>query len=197
MIASSSSVMGARAPGKMLHAAAKPDGLAKVREIGSRRNGASLKIGLVVGLCVTALGWGLLLCYPLMLLGAAASADPAMARDFALHAVRIGENLIMTGLAITVLIALDRQARPDRPTMESRAPLAPIAVPPPHLREVGSRSGLQKQPAALHNRDTVVSEGQLAGRDYQVMKDGTVSMDTLLGRRRFRTLQDARAFVGA
>ena len=47
------------------------------------------------------------------------------------------------------------------------------------------------------DRPTLVGHGVLAGRDYAEYSDGSVEIETMLGRRRFVTLDTARTFVGA
>jgi hypothetical protein len=42
----------------------------------------------------------------------------------------------------------------------------------------------------------VVSEGRIKGRAYLLYGDGSVEVETLLGRRRFPSLAEAREFVG-
>ena len=42
-----------------------------------------------------------------------------------------------------------------------------------------------------------VTAGKLAGRDYLAHPDGTIEIDTLVGRRRFVSIEAAREFVGA
>lgn len=78
----------------------------------------------------------------------------------------------------------------------------------PQFRTSVSFTALAEQPSArpADNLDRhfghlpepdacVVSVGNMTGRKYQVMSDGSVLIDTLLGPRRFETLLDAQEFV--
>ncbi len=58
----------------------------------------------------------------------------------------------------------------------------------------------RQQPAAVAQAETPrkpVIGGKLAGREYLVHADGSLEIDTLVGRRRFVSLEAAREFVGA
>lgn len=42
----------------------------------------------------------------------------------------------------------------------------------------------------------VVARGQVDDRGFLILADGTLIIETLLGQRRFRTIADAREFIG-
>ena len=52
-------------------------------------------------------------------------------------------------------------------------------------------------PPPLPAPPKAVIGGQLAGREYLEYHDGSIEIDTLVGRRRFISIDAAREFVGA
>jgi len=83
-------------------------------------------------------------------------------------------------------VAQPRPAEPSEP--------APVAAPAP-------RPSFHPAPAAPANFDppraALIEEGEIAGHVYRVLADLTVEIDTLLGVRRFDSMEAARRFVGA
>ncbi|MBS0238423.1 MAG: hypothetical protein JSR89_08385 [Proteobacteria bacterium] len=59
----------------------------------------------------------------------------------------------------------------------------------------GERSGVSMPPPLPEPRKPVVG-GKLAGREFLEYEDGSIEIDTLVGRRRFASLAAAREFVG-
>jgi hypothetical protein len=53
------------------------------------------------------------------------------------------------------------------------------------------------EPARERPAPPCVERGEIAARPYRKFADGSVEIDTLLGARRFATMEDACAFVGA
>ena len=84
------------------------------------------------------------------------------------------------------------QPRPVEPS--EPAPAAPVAASAP-------RPSFHPAPAAPANFDppraALIEEGEIAGHVYRVLADLTVEIDTLLGVRRFDSMEAARRFVGA
>lgn len=151
---------------------------------------ASTRFGALTwaGLGLAAIGWGALLCAPLMAVATGPLPNANEVGDPVWIILRLGENGILSGLALAILGAIrDRpiaafQASLDVPEREDmRAPvLAPLSV-----------SSIEIEPPV------VVAQGDLSGRDYALYSDGSVVVETLLGQRRFQTLQDARQFIGS
>ena len=159
-----------------------------------------------IGLLIATLGWGILICYPLVVSFTIDAAQGQAGRDPGRFIPLIGENAIMTGLAIAVLGALERAlcllskisasgiaARAQAPAARGlhAAPAGPINV----------AQGLptQSEPALMSQRSTsdVVTRGALNGRDYVLFRDGSVVLETLLGPRRFASITEAQEFIGA
>lgn len=84
---------------------------------------------------------------------------------------------LIDGKALSVRIAA-RDAAEQTPTVTQRemAPESPPPLPAPRPPFIG---------------------GKLAGRDYMEFDDGSIEIDTLIGRRRFISIDAAREFVGA
>ena len=156
-----------------------------------------------VGLLIATLGWGFLLTYPL-LAPSVTPAGTAEIRDPVRFILVLGENAIVTGLAIAVLGALERalrllgriasngvqirsQPRPGVTSMPSATHSSPVSSAP------------MQSPMLMPQRSLgdVVTRGALNGRDYTLFRDGSVVVETLLGARRFPSITEAQEFIGA
>ncbi|MDE2361462.1 MAG: hypothetical protein KGM42_02195 [Hyphomicrobiales bacterium] len=82
--------------------------------------------------------------------------------------------------------ALERSAR--RASQAAQAPSAHTAAPAP----APARTDQKK---SLH--DAVVEQGYLGDRPFTLFGDGAVSVETLLGTRRFASFHEAEEFIGA
>ena len=136
---------------------------------------------------VVALGWALLL--------SGNSATEEVLRIFGrasapLNFTLIGQSTILTGFGLAILGALqtgfgtlkqffdsvlERTAQNTRITVE--APPQPSPSPSPSLKKV-------------------VERGTLKDRSYMRFGDGTIEIETLLGLRRFASIQEASEFIG-
>jgi len=88
-----------------------------------------------------------------------------------------------------------------RPAAESRVARA-VAAPAPAMQPPALPQAAQSKPSsALQGLPTdgsmiVVARGQVDDRCFLVLADGSVVIETLLGQRRFKSLPDARDFIG-
>ena len=163
-----------------------------------------------VGLLVAASGWAVLLFGGRL---AAYFADAAPASALWVPEVDRGglaNALLLTGFGLAVLAALQRgfgalnrffdavlgnlappQPRPDRATAEFEAAMA-HPVPPPIRRP----EPLRKPPEPLRKppRPPVRPPGVA---NYTVRDDGTAEVETLLGVRRFTSMEEVEEFIGA
>lgn len=112
-----------------------------------------------------------------------------------------GQAAVLSGFGIAILSAIMRgvhsletlatelavaRARPQNaPSVES--------APAPALQ---SGAATRTPAPSSQNASDIVSRGEISGREYVLFADGTVGVETLIGRRRFRTLSDARQFIG-
>lgn len=154
------------------------------------------------GLLISTLGWGFILCYPLILPFVPESAHPTGPSDAVRFIPILGQNAVTTGLAIAVLGALEKTldllgkmaGNASQPRAQQRSNL-PIATGP-----AGSFSpGFAQTPMLMPQRapSEVVTRGALNGRDYVLFRDGSVVVETLLGPRRFGSITEAQEFIGA
>jgi hypothetical protein len=158
-----------------------------------------------IGLLITTLGWGFLLSYPLIVSFLTPADAGGMPHDPARFIPLIGNNAVITGLAIAILGALDKGIRllskiaangvqprqPSRPRPVSASQGGQINAPTPQATHA--------EPMLMGNRapNEVVTRGALNGRDYVLFRDGSVVVETLLGPRRFTSITDAQEFIGA
>jgi hypothetical protein len=155
------------------------------------------------GLLLATLGWGFVLVYPLIVPLMPNGGLAGMMRDPARFIPLIGENAIVTGLAIALLGALGKALRllTRMTDNASQARPQPRAGGPPLHASPGQP--LVAQPhvtpmlAPQNNANEVVTRGALNGRDYVLFRDGSVVVETLLGPRRFTSITEAQEFIGA
>jgi len=161
-----------------------------------------------LGLVILIAGWGMLLFKPFI----AGAAFPE-ARTVATLVARIGEGAVILGVVLALLALLlssigprktaeqsARTARRERelPTLAvaPEAPAAPAADPrsiedlplPPTLSQPAAAAGAAPM--------MVIARGNVEERLFLVLADGSVVIETLLGQRRFRSVADARDFIG-
>jgi hypothetical protein len=134
-----------------------------------------------LGLLVAALGWIFPWLAPLRGdRGAEALAGGIAA---ALSAGSVPQNMILTGFGIAILGALQTGfGALDR-----------------FFAAILERSGRASSAAdtLAQKDDDVVERGRIGGRGFVRYADGSVEVETLLGVRRFDSLEDARGFVGS
>jgi hypothetical protein len=139
------------------------------------------------GLLISTLGWGLLLSYPLLASHGVTSPDGHETGDPARLMLVLGENAIVTGLAIAFLGAMEKVigllARQSTAQTKSNGSARASALAAPQL--------MTPRPT-----NEVVTKGALGGRDYVLFRDGSVVVETLLGPRRFLSLTEAQQFIG-
>jgi hypothetical protein len=174
------------------------------------------------GLLITTLGWGFILSYPLILPFVPDAGHAAGPSDSVRFVPILGENAVMTGLAIAVLGALEKmlellgkiagnsasaarsQARASTQlaassntstasAMSSAMSLAAAPTSAPVSPGIGQTPMLMPQ----RTPSEVVTRGALNGRDYVLFRDGSVVVETLLGPRRFGSITEAQEFIGA
>src|SRR6185312_10085411 len=108
-----------------------------------------------------------------------------------LMALTVAQSILIAAVAMKLLPLIERQNItvriasffPNRqmPLLEHRE--MPQEQPPP-------------LPRALPPKQPVIG-GKLAGREFLEFGDGSIEIDTLVGRRRFVSVDAAREFVGA
>lgn len=132
-----------------------------------------------IGLMITALGWTLLLSLPqLTELFASFSVRPGVYNNMP----TIAECTILTGLGLAILGALQAGFGALNNFFESVLERAGKARAKPS----GARSAQPKK---------IVERGWVKDRAYILYMDGSVEVETLLGRRIFSSLHDAQEFI--
>jgi len=160
-----------------------------------------------IGLLITTLGWGFLLSYPLIVSFLPAAGPGEAQHDPARFIPLIGNNAVITGMAIAILGALEKGIRllskiaangvqPRQPSRPARA--APNGQGGAQINAPSSQV-VHAEPMLMGNRtpNEVVTRGALNGRDYVLFRDGSVVVETLLGPRRFTSITEAQEFIGA
>ena len=107
-----------------------------------------------------------------------------------LMALALAQSILIGAVTMKLLPAIERRTSTIRlGTMASTKPLEPARNKAP-LR-------IDPVPPPLPEVPKPSVGGQLAGRDYLQYHDGSIEIDTLVGRRRFVSIEAAKEFVGS
>jgi prepilin-type processing-associated H-X9-DG protein len=134
-----------------------------------------------IGLMIVALGWTLLFSSP-QLADFLASVSGRTGSTAALDAAGIAQCTILSGFGIAILGALQTGFGVTRGYLEA----ALTRTSPPPTKVVGSSAARQKK---------IAERGWVKDRAYVLFVDGSVEVETMLGRRLFASLQDAQEFI--
>jgi hypothetical protein len=177
-----------------------------------------------IGLMILIAGWSVLLVEPFMPMLADGRAGGFAVARLGQSAILTGAALAIVGLLMTIAARhgdapIVRERLPDLPqsaadpderddalaghvhgTDESLAargfaPAAP-ATQPPALPAAPAKPATALQGLPTDGGMIVVARGQVDDRCFLVLADGSVVIETLLGQRRFKSLPDARDFIG-
>jgi prepilin-type processing-associated H-X9-DG protein len=132
-----------------------------------------------VGLMIVALGWALLFSAPQV---AEFLATLSGRGKDALDAVGIAQCTILSGFGIAILGALQTGFGATRGFLE----IALTRTAPPPTKIAGRGAATPKK---------IAERGWVKDRAYVLFVDGSVEVETMLGRRLFASLQDAREFI--
>lgn len=136
-----------------------------------------------IGLGIVGIGWGV------QVAGA-----PLGGASASLSVTGLAQSLILTGFGLAILAALhngfgalNRFFETIAQRSAAAAAKAPPPPPPPApIITVPERS----------DPDRLKGRGRIGERPYLQFADGSVEVETLLGSRRFESLEEARAFIG-
>jgi hypothetical protein len=147
------------------------------------------RTGYQAGITLTAAGWGALIIMPFLSPAGEVGGGGAAV---ALTIVAAGLALVVCGCTTMVLASLHRPGA--TPTMRDpatwREPAFKDPVPPRTARTASP-------PAFMLPTESVVARGKLGDREHTLLADGSVILETRLGRRRFASIAEARSFIGA
>ncbi len=134
-----------------------------------------------IGLMIVALGWSLQLSSP-QLADFLASVTGRAGGTAAFDAAGIAQCTLLSGFGIAILGALQTGFGATRCLLE--ATLTRTAPPP--TKVVGTGSARPRK---------IAERGWVKDRAYVLFVDGSVEVETMLGRRLFSSLQDAQEFL--
>lgn len=146
----------------------------------TRRRGSVAAFSVFTGLGALSLGIFIIGC-------SALRSDSPEIWIHRLMALAIVQSILIAAVSMKILPVLERGRSLTRVTA---APRSAPAVEPPRMSAMPTPPPLPAPPKA-------VVGGQLAGREFLEYEDGSIEIDTLVGRRRFVSLDAAREFVGA
>lgn len=104
--------------------------------------------------------------------------------------------LAITQSALIGIVTMKLLPIIERRRSLSRIKAYALRTPPVESPRHTTPSRSEPTPPPLPPREPVVG-GQLAGRDYLRYDDGSIEIDTLVGRRRFVSIEAAQDFVGS
>jgi hypothetical protein len=143
-----------------------------------------------IGFMVVALGWALLL--------SGASATELLAQYLG-HPIVLAANLatitqatILTGFGLAILGALHTgfgTLKHFFDTVLERTSKSPVKM-------AADAQAPRVEPRSLVEPKSVLERGLFKDRPYTLFGDGSIEIETLLGARRFTSLQDACEFIG-
>lgn len=149
-----------------------------------RRRGSVVAFSVFVGLGALSLGIFIIGC-------SALRADSPEIWIHRLMALAIVQSILIAAVSLRILPVLERGGSLKRVTA---APRRTVAIEPPRMSPMPMPL---PTPPPLPAPPKAVIGGQLAGREFLEYDDGSIEIDTLVGRRRFVSLEAAREFVGA
>jgi hypothetical protein len=171
----------------------------------ARRKARTLQFGKLtwVGLMVVTLGWTLLLSGISLADIIARLSGHASPAAMSINMALVAQCTILTGFGLAILgllqtgfstlnrffdSVLERTAKKqDFDHSPMRAEVAPRAVGPAQT---------YKAAPAVKPRGKIVERGLLKDRAYIRFGDGSIEVETLLGRRSFASLREANEFIG-
>jgi prepilin-type processing-associated H-X9-DG protein len=134
-----------------------------------------------IGLMIVAFGWALLFSAP-QLSELLTIDDSRAGGSTGFNVIAIAECTILSGFGIGILGALQTGFGTTRFFIE--AALTRSALPP--TKVIGQVTARQKK---------IAERGWVKDRAYVLFADGSVEVETMLGRRLFASLQDAQEFI--
>lgn len=149
----------------------------------ARRRGSIAAFSIFAGLAVLSLGIFVIGCSALR------SESPEI-WIHRLMALAIAQSILVAAVLMRLLPIIERHSlvRIGSNAQGTRVIEPPRMAPPLRMDPV---------PPPLPAPPKAVVGGQLAGREFLEYDDGSIEIDTLVGRRRFVSLDAAREFVGA
>lgn len=159
-----------------------------------------------VGFMIVAAGWALLFSAP-QLINFMAQASGRSLGTATIDIRTIAQGAIVTGFGIGILGALQtgfgalnrffeavlersQHARPQSGAPTPANPMVQAATPAP--AQAVTKAIVKPQPS--HPRK-ILERGWVKDRAYVLFTDGSVEVETMLGRRMFPSLQDAQEFI--
>jgi hypothetical protein len=107
-----------------------------------------------------------------------------------LMALTVAQSILISAVAMKLLPLIERRRLSVRIITDARAERAALLDPPVPTQETAATAAPLAPPMP-------VVGGRLAGREFLEHADGTIEIDTLVGRRRFASIASAREFVGS
>lgn len=144
-----------------------------------------------LGIVLLLAGWSWFLLEPLM--------SSAVGGQLLGVLGRLAQSALITGAALTVMGYLLAQSPGFQRAAGARAFEPERVVDPPVAHRPQQTINAAPPPAPAQTPPgtmVVVARGQVDDRGFLVLADGSVVIETLLGQRRFRTIVDARDFIG-
>jgi hypothetical protein len=143
------------------------------------------------GLALAAAGWAVLLA------GDTGAAALGLAPDRA-QTVAVAQTLVLSGIGLALFDALHAGFGAlnrffDAVLQRSVAKAAPPSHAPARPAPQPARAA--PQPATAQSE--IVERGRFDGRAYLRYRDGSVEIETLLGVRRFSSMEEVEEFIGA
>ncbi len=159
-----------------------------------------------IGFMIVAAGWALLFSAPQ--LAGVAHLNGRSAESAALNIPAIAECVILSGFGVGIIGALQSGFGAlnkffEAVLVRSQHPRTPSAAPSASPAQAVARAAAPRQqpaargvakPAPAQPRK-IIERGWVKDRAYVLFGDGSVEVETMLGRRKFPSLQEAQEFI--
>ena len=109
---------------------------------------------------------------------------------YRLMALTVAQSILISAVAMKLLPLIERRRLSVRIITDARAERAAL------VDQSAPAQDAAPTPPPLSPPQPVIG-GKLAGREFLAHPDGTIEIDTLVGRRRFASIAAAKEFVGA
>lgn len=111
----------------------------------------------------------------------------------------LAEMLVVTGLGLAILGGLregfDALNRFFDAVLQRSAAPRPAPMPTPPEPEIGEELGPVRSAAERVATERVIPSPSAPGRNYRILPDGSIEVQTLLGTRVFANMDEARDFI--
>jgi hypothetical protein len=137
------------------------------------------------GTVIASIGWFVALAIGAFIFWSETPSQDGLAAHVSILS-HLAECVIVTGFGFAILDALERNRRQMSRALGALQRTTELA---------DQRGAVTATGPSIAHQEATIGSGSLNGRDYALFADGSLEIETLLGRRRFASILDAREFI--